>query len=78
MKVQYDNVVHLRVFCKYDLVLVYDQDKDALGGGKFKPMWYISFIVKNLLKRGAYELVDFHGNELSEPRNGLYLKNYYS
>jgi hypothetical protein len=27
---------------------------------------------------GAYELVDYDGIPLSEPRNGLYLKKYYA
>ena len=61
-----------------DLVLVYDQDKDPLGVGKFKPMWFRPFIVKEVLKKGAYRLVEFEGNSLAEPRNGLYLKNHYS
>jgi hypothetical protein len=48
------------------------------GQGKFKPMWFRPFIVKEVLKKGAYRLVDFEGNALVEPRNGLYLKKYYS
>ena len=58
--------------------MVYDQDKDPLGEGKFKPMWFGPFIIKEVLKKGAYCLVDFEGNALAEPRNGLYLKKYYS
>ena len=61
-----------------DLVLVYAQEKDALGTGNFKSMWYGPFIVKKVLKKGAYALVDFEGNELAEPKNGLYLKRYYA
>ena len=56
--------------------MVYDQEKDLLGVGKFKPMWFRPFIVKEVLKKGAYCLVDFEGNALAEPRNGLYLKKY--
>ena len=78
VKVQYDKAVKPRVFSKGDLVLVYAREKDALGAGKFKSMWYGPFIVKKVLKKGAYTLVDFEGNELSEPRNGLYLKKYYA
>jgi hypothetical protein len=52
----------LRIFSEGDLVLVYDQDKDPLGAGKFKPMWFRPFIVKEVLKKGAYRLVDFEGN----------------
>jgi hypothetical protein len=68
----------LRFFFADDLVLVYDQDKDPVEEGKFKPMWFGPFIVKEVLKKGAYRLVDFEGNALAEPRNGLYLKKYYS
>ena len=35
-------------------------------------------IVSKVLKKGAYELIDFEGNKLPEPRNGLYLKKYYA
>jgi len=78
VKIQYDKVVCPKVFSEGNLVLVYDQDKDALGPGKFKPMWYGPFVIKNVLKKGSYELVDFDGNALAEPRNGLNLKRYYA
>ena len=78
VKVQYDKAVKPRVFSEGDLVLVYAQEKDALGAGKFKSMWYGPYIVKKVLKKGAYTSVDFEGNELPEPRNGLYLKKYYA
>jgi hypothetical protein len=78
VKCQYDTSVHPRIFFEGDLVLVYDQDKDPLGAGKFKPMWFGPFIIKEVLKKGTYCLVDFEGNALEEPRNGLYLKKYYS
>eukprot|EP00253_Pinus_taeda_P006460 PITA_06460 len=78
VKTQYDKVVHPRVFTEGDLFLVYDQDKDALEAGKFKPMWYNPFIIKRVLEEGSYELIDFEGNKLAEPRNGLYLKKYFS
>jgi hypothetical protein len=58
--------------------LVYDQDKDPLGADKFKPMWFEPFIVKEVLNKGAYCLVEFEGNTLVELTNGLYLKKYYS
>ena len=35
-------------------------------------------MVKHVLKKGAYELVDYEGMALVEPRNGLYLKKYYA
>jgi hypothetical protein len=41
-------------------------------------MWFKPFIVKEVLKKGVYHLVDFEGNALAETRNGLYLKKYYS
>jgi hypothetical protein len=53
-KCQYDWSVRPRVFSEGDLVLVYDQDKDPLGAGKFKPMWFRLFIVKKVLEKVAY------------------------
>jgi hypothetical protein len=41
-------------------------------------MWLGPFIIKEVLKKGAYHLVYFEGNALAEARNGLYLKKYYS
>ena len=35
-----------------DLVLVYDQDKDALGAGKFEPLWYGPYIISKVLQKG--------------------------
>ena len=78
VKCQYDRSVRPQIFSEGDLVLVYDQYKDPLGAGKFKPMWFRPFIMKEVLKKGAYHLVDIEGNNLAEPRNGIYLKNYYS
>jgi hypothetical protein len=78
VKCQYDRSIHPRIFFEGDLVLVYDEDKDNLGAGKFKPIWFKPFIIKEVLKKGAYRLVDFEGNALVEPGNGLYLKKYYS
>jgi hypothetical protein len=49
-----------------------------MGVGKFKPMWFRPFIVKEVLKKGTYRLDDFKGNVLVDTRNGLYLKKYYS
>jgi hypothetical protein len=33
---------------------------------------------KKILEKDAYQLVDFKGNTLSEPRNRFYLKKYYA
>ena len=69
-------MVYLHVFAKFELVLVYDQDHDTLGENKFEPLWHGPYIIKCVLKRGAYDIVYYDGNHLSEPHNGLYLKNY--
>ena len=41
-------------------------------------MWRGPYVVKRVLEKGAYELVDYEGTVLVEPRNGLYLKKYYA
>jgi hypothetical protein len=74
IKSQYDKLVQPHVFAEGDLVLVYDQDHDTLGAGKFEPLWHGPYIIKHVLHKGAYELVDYDGNPLLEPHNGLYLK----
>ena len=78
VKVQYDKFVHPRKFSEGDLVLLWDQDKEPLGAGKFNPMWHGPYMVKCVLEKGTYELVDYEGTALEEPRNGLYLKKYYA
>jgi hypothetical protein len=77
-KCQYDRSIHSQFLPEGDLALVYDQDKDPQGADKLKPMWFRPFIIKEVLKKGTYHLVEFEGNSLAEPRNGLYLKKYYS
>jgi hypothetical protein len=54
------------------------QDHDLLGDEKFEAMWCDPYIIKRVLEKGAYELVDYDGIPSSEPRNGIYLKKYYS
>jgi hypothetical protein len=66
------------IFSEGDLVLLYKQDRDLIGADKFDPMWWDPYIVKQVLAKGDYELVDYDGIPLSEPRNGLYLKKYYA
>ena len=78
VKNQYDKSVKPRIFSEGELVLLWDQDKEPLGEGKFKSMWLGPYVVSIVLKKGAYELTYFEGNKLPEPRNGLYLKNYYA
>ena len=58
--------------------MLYDQDREPLGTGKFKSMWIGPYIVFRVVKKGAYKLRDYEGNKLAEPRNGLYLKKYYA
>ena len=41
-------------------------------------MWHGPYIISHVLEKGAYELVDYDGIPLGEPRNGLYLKRYYA
>ena len=74
IKKRYDRSMRPRLFSEGDLVLVYDQDKDTLGAGKFKPLWYGPYIVPKVLQQGAYKLVDYEGNRLARPQNDLYLK----
>ena len=78
VKVQYDKSVCPRAFSEGDLVLLWDQPKEPLGVGKFNSMWCGPYVVKRLLENGAYELVDYEGTALAEPRNGLYIKKYYA
>ena len=78
VKVQYDKSVRPRKFSEGDLFLSWDQAKEPLGVGKFNPMWHGHYVVKHVLEKGTYELVDYEGMTLEEPRNGLYLKKYYA
>ena len=77
VKVQYDKSVCPRKFSEGDLVLWWDQAKEHLRAGNFNPMWHGPYVVKRVLEKGTYELVDYEGTALVEPRNGLYLKNYH-
>jgi hypothetical protein len=78
VKSQYEKHVKPCVFSEGVLVLLYEQDRDLLGAKKFESMWQGPYIVKQMLEKGAYELVDYDGIPLSEPINGLYLKKYYA
>ena len=77
IKAQYDKNVQPRIYSKGDLVLLYDQETDVIGTGKFEPLWHGPYIFKCILAKGAYDLVDYDGIPLSQPQNGLYLKCYY-
>ena len=72
------NWSNLRFFSEGEIVLLWDQDKEPLGVGKFRSMWLGPYVVSKVLKKGAYELTDFEGTKMPEPRNGLYLKKYYA
>ncbi len=78
IKTQFDRFVKPRTFSEGDLVLVYEHDKDELGVGKLEPMWYGPYIMRKVLEKGCYELVDYDGIPLDSPQNGLYLKRYYA
>eukprot|EP00253_Pinus_taeda_P030694 PITA_30694 len=67
IKAQYDKNVKPHVFSEGDLVLLYDKESDKLGAGKFEPLWMGPCIVKRVLTKGAYELVDYDGIPLSQP-----------
>eukprot|EP00253_Pinus_taeda_P006373 PITA_06373 len=78
VKTHFNQIVTPRSFIEGDIVLLYNQANDKLGAGKFEPMWHGPYIVKRVLQKGAYELIDYEGNPLDKPRNGLYLKKYYA
>ena len=78
VKNQYDKSVKPRIFSEGEHVLLWDQDKEPLGLGKFRSMWLGPYVMSKFLKKGAYELTDFEGNKLPKHRNGIYLKKYYA
>ena len=58
--------------------MTYDQKHDKLGPVKLESMWHGPYIVSCVLEKGAYDLLDYDGIPLGDPRNGIYLKNYYA
>ena len=66
------------IYSKGNLVLLYGQEADGIGTGKFEPLWHGPYIVKRVLAKGSYELGDYDGIPLAHPRNGLSLKCYYA
>ena len=78
VKDQYDKSIGPCSYSEGDFVLLYDQYSEPLGAGKFNPMWHGPYMVKHVLEKGAYELEDYEGNSLAEPRNGLYIKKDYA
>jgi hypothetical protein len=77
-KVQYDKSIYPWKYTKGELVILYDPAKEPLGAGNFNPMWHDPYIVQHVLDKGSYKLKYYEGNMLDEPRNGLYLKSYYT
>ena len=74
----YDSHVHPRTFSEGIMVLVYEKTNDKLGKGKFESMWYGPYVIHRYIKKGAYTLIDFDGQFLENPRNGIYLKKFYA
>ena len=74
IKEQYDRNVQPLTLSEGDMVLLYDQEANKIGTGKFEPLWHGPYIFKCILDKGAYDLVDYDGIPLSQPRNGLYSK----
>jgi hypothetical protein len=46
VKAQYEKHVKPHAFSEGDLVLLYEQDHDLFGAGKFEPMWHGPYIIK--------------------------------
>ena len=59
IKAQYDKLVQPRVFNEGNMVLNYDQKHDKLGKGNLESMWYGPYIIRKVLEKEAYELVDY-------------------
>ena len=75
---KYDKHVQPHVFLEGNLVIPYDQEADVISTGEFVPLWHGPYIFKRVLAKGTYDLVDYDGIPLTQPRNGLYLKRYYA
>eukprot|EP00253_Pinus_taeda_P006166 PITA_06166 len=65
VKSHFDQSVSPCTLSKGDLVLLYDQANDKLGAGNFEP--HRPYIVRHVLQKGAYELIDYEGNPLDKP-----------
>ena len=70
IKGQHDQSVNPHIYSEGDLVLLY-------GIGKFEPIWHGPYVVKRVLIRGAYELIDYNNISLDKLRNCIYIKRYY-
>ena len=54
---------------------MWDQAKEPLGAGKFNTMWHGPYVVKHVLEKGTYELVDYEGTALVSLEMGSILKS---
>lgn len=78
IKAQYKINVRPHAVSEGDLAFLYDSEIDKLGVVNLEPMWLGPYIFKNVLVKGAYELIYFDKIPLVQPNNGLYLKKYYA
>ena len=49
IKVQYEKNFQPRFYSEGDLVLLYDQEADVIGTGKFEPLWHGPILSKEFL-----------------------------
>ena len=78
VKAQYDKKVKPRSYQEGDPILLYDKKHDLLGRETLQPLWLSPYAIMKSLSKGKYELQDWEGVPLAEPRNRLYLKKYYA
>ena len=62
-------------FSEGDLVFLWDQAMEPLGAGKFNPMWHGPYVVKHVLEKGSYELVDYEVQPWQNLEMGSISKN---
>ena len=68
------------VFAKGQLVLkTTDHVRQGMAGpSKFSPKWEGLFVVREAHASGYYHLTQMNGNDLMDPINGKWLKQYYA
>ena len=49
-----------------------------VGPSKFSPKWEGPFVVREAHASGYYHLAQMNGNDLMDPINGKWLKQYYA
>ena len=61
------------------MVLRWDDRKEHKGKhGKFDNLWFIPLIVSNILDNNTFILHTLDGEELFNPVNGQFLKQFYN